>query len=66
MHDNDLDSLPLDLAAFLDFYDQRKERMRQRLLKMLGVTEVEGSPASDPVPQSTATATLEGELPSPG
>ncbi len=38
-HDNDLDGLPLDLAAFLDFYGQRKERMRQRLLKVLGVTE---------------------------
>lgn len=37
MHDNDLDGLPLDLAAFLDFYNQRKERMRQRLLKILGV-----------------------------
>jgi hypothetical protein len=39
MHDNDLDGLPLDLAAFLDFYDKRKERMRQRLLKILGVSE---------------------------
>ena len=38
LHDNDLDGLPLDLAAFLDFYAQRKERMRQRLLKVLGVT----------------------------
>jgi len=38
LHDNDLDDLPLDLAAFLDFYTQRKERMRQRLLKVLGVT----------------------------
>jgi hypothetical protein len=41
MHDNDLDGLPLDLATFLDFYNKRKERMRQRLLKILGVTEVQ-------------------------
>jgi hypothetical protein len=47
MHDNDLDGLPLDLAAFLNFYDQRKERMRQRLLKMLGVTELASSPVSE-------------------
>jgi hypothetical protein len=39
LRDNDFDGLPLDLADFLDFYAQRKERMRQRLLKKLGVTE---------------------------
>ena len=33
LHDNDLDGLPLELAAFLDFYAQRKERMRLRLSK---------------------------------
>jgi hypothetical protein len=43
--DNDLDGLPLDLAAFLNFYDKRKERMRQRLLKILGITEVPSTPA---------------------
>jgi hypothetical protein len=58
MHDNDLDGLPLDLAAFLDFYDKRKERMQQRLLKILGVSEDVSSPASDPVPSSTAAANL--------
>ncbi|HXT89799.1 MAG TPA: DUF262 domain-containing protein [Trebonia sp.] len=36
--DNDLDDLSLDLANFLDFYDKRKERMRKRLLKVLGVS----------------------------
>jgi hypothetical protein len=43
--DNDLDGLPLDLAAFLDFYNKRKERMRQRLLKILGISEIRSSPA---------------------
>jgi hypothetical protein len=38
IHDNDLDGLPFDLTDFLDFYAQRKERMRQRLLKALDVT----------------------------
>jgi len=38
LHDNDLDGLPLDLADFLAFYTQRKERMRERLLNVLGVT----------------------------
>jgi Protein of unknown function DUF262 len=38
LRDNDLDSLSLDLANFLDFYAQRKEHMRKRLLKVLGVT----------------------------
>ena len=62
LRDNDLDGLPFDLADFLDFYAQRKERMRQRLLKTLGVTEVVGPPATDPVlvPSSAATS-LEDE-----
>lgn len=38
IRDNDLDDLPFDLTDFLDFYAQRKERMRQRLLKALDVT----------------------------
>jgi hypothetical protein len=37
LQENDLDDLPLDLADFLGFYAQRKERMRERLLKVLGV-----------------------------
>ena len=36
--DNDLDGLSLELANFLDFYAKRKELMRKRLLKVLGVT----------------------------
>jgi Protein of unknown function DUF262 len=38
VRENDLDGLPLELASFLDFYAERKERMRKRLLKVLGVT----------------------------
>jgi hypothetical protein len=34
---NDLDGLPLGLADFLDFIDQRRERMRTRLTSLLGV-----------------------------
>jgi hypothetical protein len=49
LRDNDLDGLPLDLAHFLDFYTLRKERMRQRLLKILGVTQPSGPPGGDPV-----------------
>ena len=44
VRDNDLSGLPLDLADFLTFYAQRRERMRQRLLKTLGVTEPAGPP----------------------
>jgi len=44
LRDNDLDGLSLDLANFLDYYAKRKERMRKRLLKLLGVTS-----ASPPV-----------------
>lgn len=29
--ENDLDGLPLDLESFLDFFEERKERMRKRL-----------------------------------
>jgi hypothetical protein len=39
LHDDDLDGLPLDLTAFLEFYSQRKERMRKRLLSILRVAE---------------------------
>jgi hypothetical protein len=38
IQENDLDGLPLDLAGFLDFFDARKARMRDRLVKTLGVT----------------------------
>lgn len=38
LRENDLDGLSLDLEDFLEFYAQRKERMRERLLKVLGIT----------------------------
>lgn len=38
IQENDLDGLPLDLASFLDFFNGRKTRMRDRLVKALGVT----------------------------
>ncbi|MDK3258183.1 DUF262 domain-containing protein [Blastococcus capsensis] len=41
LRENDLDGLPLDLANYLDFYEQRKARVRERLVKALG-----GSPAA--------------------
>ncbi|WP_218020503.1 hypothetical protein [Rhodococcus zopfii] len=34
--DNDLDGLPLGIADFLQFYEGRKDRLRERLLKALG------------------------------
>jgi hypothetical protein len=37
LRDNDLDALPLELTQFLDFYCQRRERMRNRLAALLGV-----------------------------
>lgn len=45
--DNDLDDLPLDLASFLNFYEQRRQRMRTRLTKILGIA----APSSAPDPQ---------------
>jgi Protein of unknown function DUF262 len=54
---NDLDGLPLDLTDFLQFYVQRRERMQQRLLKTLGVTEPSGTPGG-PVLAPPTTATM--------
>jgi hypothetical protein len=48
LRDNDLDGLSLDLAHFLDFYAMRKERMRKRLLTVLGVTSASPAPAKEP------------------
>lgn len=36
LEDNDLDGLPLDLADYLAFFEQRKSRMRERLVRALG------------------------------
>lgn len=38
LKENDLDGLPLDLADYLSFYEQRKARIRERLIKALGAT----------------------------
>lgn len=37
---NDLNDLPLTMDKFLEFYDGRRERVRQRLVKALGATLV--------------------------
>lgn len=39
--ENDLDGLPLDLVDFLSFYEQRKARVRSRLLAALGAARAE-------------------------
>ena len=44
LRDNDLDGLD----EFLEFYAERRERMRHRLLKTLGLSEPSGPPG-DPV-----------------
>lgn len=36
--ENDLDGVPLDLADFTSFFEQRKQRIRTRLLAALGTT----------------------------
>jgi hypothetical protein len=38
LRENDLDGLPLDLANYLDFFEQRKARVRERLIKALGAS----------------------------
>jgi hypothetical protein len=38
LDENDLDGLPVDLQDFLKFYEGRKARIRDRLVKALGVT----------------------------
>lgn len=40
IEENDLDNVSLDLADFLDFYEERKRRIRARLIKALGVATV--------------------------
>lgn len=41
LDENDLDGLPLDLADFLTFFEQRKSRARERLVKALGTFAVD-------------------------
>ena len=38
LDENDLDGLPLDLADFLTFFEERKSRVRDRLVKALGTS----------------------------
>lgn len=38
LEDNDLDGLSLDLADFMTFFEQRKMRIRNRLIKALGAS----------------------------
>lgn len=41
LQENDLDGLPLDLSEFLEFFEERKKRIRERLLRALGATSVD-------------------------
>lgn len=41
LEENDLDGLPVDFADFLTFFDQRKARVRDRLVKALGTSAVD-------------------------
>lgn len=45
--ENDLDGLPLDLADFALFFEQRKQRIRTRLLAVLGAAPGSLSEAQD-------------------
>lgn len=44
--ENDLDGLPLELSDFTAFFEQRKQRIRTRLLTVLGTTP--GTPDDEP------------------
>lgn len=48
--ENDLDGLPLDVVDFLSFYEQRKARVRNRLLNALG-SPVHASARADEQPE---------------
>ena len=43
LDENDLDGLPLDIVDFLYFYEGRKARVRDRLVKVLGATAAVGA-----------------------
>ena len=47
LRDNDLEGLPLDLASFLEFSGQRRERMRNRLINLLGIVEAKGAASAE-------------------
>lgn len=46
LDENDLDGLPVDFADFLTFFEQRKARVRDRLVKALGTSAVD-APAKE-------------------
>jgi len=46
--ENDLDALPESIPEFMDFYERRKDMLRGRLLKALGVTQAAPTGASSP------------------
>lgn len=46
LDENDLGGLPLDLADFLAFFEQRESRVRDRLVRVLG-TSVADVPAEE-------------------
>lgn len=46
LEENDLDGLPVDFADFLTFFEQRKSRVRDRLVKALGTSAVD-APAKE-------------------
>lgn len=46
LEENDMSGLPLGLADFLTFYAHRRERVRQRLLKVLGASLADGTAAA--------------------
>jgi hypothetical protein len=45
LKENDLDGVPLDLADYLIFFEQRKTRMRERLVKALGASTAADLPS---------------------
>lgn len=45
LSENDLDGLPLELAEFTKFFEERKLRMRSRLVKALGATPISSGTA---------------------
>lgn len=42
--ENDLENLPLDLEGFPVFFAQRKQRIRTRLIAVLGAASAENNP----------------------
>lgn len=58
---HDLQHLPVDLDGFLDFYEERRKRMRDRLASMVGMSI---APAVDTAPDAGQFAARARSLPS--